>query len=108
MVALNESHPAVYTDFLKGKLAVKKSRHAFSVIAIDQAHKQNKACVKGDGWVVGLAENPAALCRWMVSGPEMACVIGEFEGLIQKKDMDYWTTVTMNRIGMHKKHFHET
>ena len=69
---------------------MKKSRHAFSAIAIDQAHKQNNTCVKGDGGAVGLTENPAALCRWMVSGPEMACVIGEFGGSIQKKqDMDY-------------------
>ena len=28
---------------------------------------------------VGLTENPAALRRWMVSGPEMARIIGEFE-----------------------------
>ncbi len=28
---------------------------------------------------MGLTENPAALRRWMLSGPEMARVIGEFE-----------------------------
>ena len=91
MVALRESHPAVYAEFLNGKFAVKKSRHAFFVIAIDQVHEQNNACVKGDGGAVGLTENPAALRRWMVSSPEMARVIGEFEGSIQKKkkDMDY-------------------
>ena len=53
--------------------------HAFSAIAIDQAHEQNNAHVKGDGGAVGLTENPSALRRWMVSGPEMARVIGEFE-----------------------------
>ena len=30
---------------------------------------------KGDGGAVGLTENPAALRRWMVSGPEMARLI---------------------------------
>ena len=43
MVSLRERHPAVYAEFLKGKFAMKKSRHAFSAIAIDQAHEQNKA-----------------------------------------------------------------
>ena len=42
---------------------MKKSRHAFSAIAIDQDREQNNACVKGDGGAVGLTENPAALHR---------------------------------------------
>ena len=40
--------------------------------------KQTKT-VKGDGGAVGLAENPAALRRWMVCGHEIARVIEEFE-----------------------------
>ena len=90
MISLRECHPAVYAEFLKGNFAVKKSRHAFSAIAIDQAQEQNNACVKGYGGAVGLTENPAGLRRWMVSGPEMARVIGEFEGSIKKmQDIDY-------------------
>ena len=57
----------------------KIKKHVFSGIAIAQAHEQNNASVKGDGGAVGLTENPAALRRWMVSGPEMARLIGEFE-----------------------------
>ena len=57
----------------------------FSGIAIDQAHEQNNASVKGDGGAVGLTENPAALRRWMVSGPEMARLIGEFEVSTKKR-----------------------
>lgn len=53
---------------LKGNFTVKKSKHAFSAIAIDHAHEQNNASVKGDGGAVGLTENPSALRRWMVSG----------------------------------------
>lgn len=41
--------------------------------------------MKGDGGAVGLTENPAALRRWMVSGPEMARVIGEFEISTEKR-----------------------
>ena len=35
--------------------------------------------VKGDGGAVGLTENPSALRRWMISGPEMARLVSEFE-----------------------------
>ena len=51
----------------------------FSAIAIDQAHEQNIAMVKGHGGAVGLTENPAALRRWMVFGTEVARLIAEFE-----------------------------
>jgi len=85
MVALKQTHPAIFSEFLKGNFTVKKTSHTFSAIAIDQAHEQNNACVKGDGGAVGLTENPAALRRWMVSGPEMARVIGEFEASAEKR-----------------------
>ena len=85
MVLLQECHQDVYEEFMKGKFTVKKTKHAFSTIAIDQAHEQNNASVKGDGGAVGLTENPAALRRWMVSGPEMARVIGEFEFSTKKR-----------------------
>ena len=62
----------------------------FSGIAIDQAHEQNNASVKGDCGAVGLTENSAALRRWMVSGPEMARLIGEFEvSTKNKKKTDF-------------------
>ena len=50
-----------------------------SAIAIDQAHKQNNASAKCNGGTVGLTDNYAALLRWMVSDPEMARVIAEFQ-----------------------------
>lgn len=79
MVTLKDVHPKVFAEFLKGNFVVKKTAHRFSDIAIDQGHEQNNAAVKDDGGAVGLTESPAALKRWMVSGPEMARVIGEFE-----------------------------
>ena len=85
MVSLKQLHPDVYVEFLKGNFVVKKSKRAFSAVAIDQAHEQNNASVKGDGGAVGLTENHAALRRWMVSGPEMARLIREFEGATEKR-----------------------
>ena len=35
--------------------------------------------MKGEGGAVGLTENPAALRRWMVAGPELSRMIEEFE-----------------------------
>lgn len=37
------------------------------------------AQVKGEGGAVGLTENPAALRRWMIAGPEVVRIIQEFE-----------------------------
>ena len=51
----------------------------FSSIALDHAHEQVNAIVKGEGGAVGLTENPAALRRWMVAGPELARMVEEFE-----------------------------
>ena len=50
-----------YDYFDKGKLVVQKTTQSFSAIAIDQAHKQNNAIVKGDCGAVGLAESASAL-----------------------------------------------
>ena len=64
MVTLAEKHPAVYQEFLHGNVTVNKTGKTgctISNIAIDQAHKENNACVKGDGGAVGLTQNLAAL-----------------------------------------------
>ena len=42
-------------------------------------HEQENAKVKGVGGVIGLTENPAALSRWMICGPEIARLLDEFE-----------------------------
>lgn len=77
LVSLKHLYPDVYAEFLNGKFVFKKTKRAFSSVAIDQAHEQNNASVKGDGGAVGLTENLAALRRWMVSGPEMARLFQE-------------------------------
>ena len=69
----------------KRYFTVKKSKRAFSAIATDQAHEQNNVSVKGDGGVVGLTENPAALHWWVASGVEMAQLLEEFAYSVQKR-----------------------
>ena len=59
-----------------------------STIAIDQAHEQNNAMVKGEGGAVGLTENPSALRRWMISEPEIARIVNEFEVGMDVKESD--------------------
>ena len=79
MSALQQTAPGVFLQFEKGLFTVHKTPRRFSAIAIDQAHEQNNGMVKGDGGAVGLTENPSALRRWMISGPEMARLVSEFE-----------------------------
>ena len=77
--ARGKIHPEVANEFIKENFTVKKTRRAFSSIAIDQAHEQNNAAVKGDGGAVRLIQNPEALRRWAVAGPELARLIAEFD-----------------------------
>lgn len=44
-----------------------------------QAHEQNNILVKGSGGAVGLTQNPSAFRKWMVSGPEQARLLKEFD-----------------------------
>ena len=85
LISQKEYHPSIHEQFMIGNFTVRKSERVFSAIAIDQAHEQNNASVKGDGGAVGLTENPAALHRRMVSGPEMARLIEEFGLAAHKK-----------------------
>ena len=71
---------------MNGNFTVNKTGAHFPTFSIDQAHEQNNACVKGDGGAVGLTQNPAALRRWMVSGPEMARLIEEFQASMEKPE----------------------
>ena len=81
MAQLPKTHPDIYEEFKAGHFTAQKTKRVFSAMPIDQAHEQNNACVKGDGGAVGLTENPSALQRWMIAGPEVARVIGEFDNL---------------------------
>ena len=70
MLLLQEINADVYRQFMKGKFIITKTLNLFSKMAIDQAHEQENEKVKGEGGAVGITEDPAALLRWMVAGPE--------------------------------------
>ena len=71
-MGLAEKHPDVAGKFNAGHFTAKKTTRAFSAMALDQAHEQNNACVKGDGGAVGLTKNPSAFRRWMIAGPGLS------------------------------------
>ena len=48
-----------------------KTNRKFSAIALDHAHEQVNAIVKDQGGAVCLTEDPGAVRRWMVVGPEL-------------------------------------
>ena len=77
---MQRKHPKIYAEFDKGNFTVRKTDSKFSNIAIDQAHEQNNAIVKGDGGAIGLTEDTAALRRLMVAGPEIR-LIDELTGI---------------------------
>ena len=89
LISLPVKCPDVNKEFERGAFTSNKTGHAFSGIGLDQAHEQVNARVKGDGGAVGLTENPGALRRWMVAGPEISRIVEEFEdltGFIDEED----------------------
>ena len=74
LCSLSETHPVIYKEF-----AAHKTNRPFSAMALDQAHEQANANVKGDGGAVRLTYNPNALQRWMIAGPVMSRMVAEFE-----------------------------
>ena len=79
LTMLEKRHPSTFVEFWAGGFVARKTKRPFSAIALDQAHEQCNAVVKGDGGAVGLTNDPSALRRWMVSGPEISRMVEEFE-----------------------------
>ena len=79
LASLGETQPDVATEFCDGKFTVQKTCRVFSSIAVDKAHEQNNAIIKGDKGAVGLMQSPESLRCWCFAGPEMARMISEFE-----------------------------
>ena len=55
-------------------------------MAIDQAHEQENAVIKGEDDAIGVTEDPSALRRWMVAGPEVSRLATEYEIVSEAKD----------------------
>jgi len=85
MMSLAEKHPHVLAEFQSGNFVVHKTSNKFSAMALDQSHEQNNAMVKGCGGAIGLTDNPGALQRWMVAGPEISRITTEFEEQAMKQ-----------------------
>ena len=83
MVNLIKTHPGVYYEFMKGHFTGQRTNKVFSAMSIDQCHEQMNKLVKGEGGAIGLTEDPQALERWMVAGPEISRLILEFENSYQ-------------------------
>ena len=78
MAELSSEHLEVAKEFKVGNFTIRKNNRVFSAIAIDHAHEQNNALMKGDAGPVGHTDNPRALRWWMGTGPEVASLIEEF------------------------------
>ena len=53
LLMLEEKHPSVFAEFVRGKFVVQKTQHFFSLIALDHNHEQENEIIKGDGGAVG-------------------------------------------------------
>ena len=68
--------------------SVSQTKRKFSNIAIDHAHEQLNAVIKGDGGAIGLTDNDTALCRWTVAGPEIVRLLASFESDFFDEEFD--------------------
>ncbi len=85
-MTLEQKHPKPAVKFHDGKFVVHKSNREFSAMDIDQAHEQANAVIKGDGGAIGVTEDPSALRRWMVAGPEVSYLVAQYESQSEAKD----------------------
>ena len=61
MKALSSKTKAFYDEFCKGNFTVTNPNRLFSSMGEDQAHEQNKKCIKTDGGAIGLFDTANAL-----------------------------------------------
>ena len=81
-----------------------KTTNKFSTIPFDQAHEQENKVVKGSGGAIGLTENPIAFRRWILSGPELARLVKQFEEeYLPDDNPEIPKNWTMSRVLQHRK-----
>ncbi|KAK3860098.1 hypothetical protein Pcinc_033830 [Petrolisthes cinctipes] len=54
-------------------------------MAIDQAHEQANAVITAEG-ASGVTEDPSALRRWMIAGPEVTHLVAQYEAACGTKE----------------------
>ena len=62
-----------------GEWVISKTANTLPGIPFHQAHEQENRNLKGSGGCIGLAENPVAFRRWMMSGTELSRLWKQFE-----------------------------
>lgn len=86
-MTLEDKHPALSEEFTMGNFVVHKTSRNFSALALDQVLEQANAVIKDDGGAIGLTENPSALRKWMVYGPEVSHLVSLYEMEAQTKEV---------------------
>ena len=86
MSTLGEKHLQLAHAFERGTFVVHKSSRDFSAIAIDEAHAQANTVIEADGGAIGVTEDPSALRRWMVAGPEVSQLVAQYEIASEAKE----------------------
>ena len=72
-------HPFMAQEIKNGPFAMHNTEKRFSTMAIDQAHEQTNKMIKGDVGAICLTEDPSALRRWVVSGPEVSQILEQLK-----------------------------
>ena len=83
-----KSIPAYFLESFPSCWTFQKTIKRFSSIPLHQAHEQNNKIINSVGGAVGLTENPRALKKWMISGPEQARLLKEFEHTCNDDSVD--------------------
>ena len=78
--------PSLYEEFNTGNFSFQKTMRNFSSLAPDQVHEQNNEKIKGLGGAIHPLNRPVlnrpdstGLEGWGTSGPELVCLLSEFE-----------------------------
>ena len=81
LLKLEYTWPDVYKEFCNGHFVINKTKNPFSSLALDQAHEQNNAVIKGVGDAIGSPSQDvdATLQRWEIAGPEVVRLLNEYE-----------------------------
>ena len=87
LVNFPTTSPYLYKCFSDGYFAFQKSNKKFSLMGIDQAHKQNNVVIKGMGGATSVLnkDHESGLAWWELCLHELSLIINEYERNPQEK-----------------------
>lgn len=97
---LKDKNPSVASEFAKGHFTAVKSQRNFSAIALDEAHEQENAVIKGSGGIIGITSDQKSLQDWQLASPEISKYIVQYEqqyDTSKEKNLHHQQTATLNR-----------